>query len=142
MVPWFAMFWEVTYPVQLDAKMDMNLCSLPRSFTIALVKTGGFLTSSRLLRLWPPKCHGPIVEVGSHIIIIVFVFIIVTNVIIIIIIIIIIREFKLNENGKRQPANFRFKLRFSQNRKLAAKNSSKNFLGIKTCVRLPIYECS
>ena len=55
----------------------MNLSSLPRCGTIALVKSGGFLMSARVLRLWPPKCHGPIVEVGSHIIIIVIIVIIV-----------------------------------------------------------------
>ena len=67
----------------------MNLSSLPRCFTIALVKSGGFL-SARVLRLWPPKCHGPIVEVGSHIIIIVIIVNIVIVIIVIIIIIIII----------------------------------------------------
>ena len=125
----------------------MNLCSLPRWFTIAKVKTGGFITSARVLRLWPPKCHGLIVEVGSHIIIIA----------------VVIsssssssssrrrrrrrrrrrssgsssssssssREFKLHVYGKRQQANVRFKLRFSENRKLAVQNSSKQFFWIK-----------
>ena len=34
----------------------------------------------------------------------------------------------------RQTANVRFKLRISQNRKCADKNSSKQFLWIKSCV--------
>ena len=57
----------------------MNLSSLPRCGTIALVKSGGFLMSARVLRLWPPKCHGPIVEVGSHIIIIVIIVIVISG---------------------------------------------------------------
>ena len=48
------------------------------------------------------------------------------------------REFKLHVYGKRQT-DVRFKLRVSQNRKLADKNSSKQFLSIKNCVKLLIY---
>ena len=90
MVAWFAIFWEVTEPVQLHAKLDMNLCSLPRCFTIALVKTGGFFTSARVLRLWPPKCHGLIVEVGSHIIIIAVVIIIIIIVVVVVVVVVVV----------------------------------------------------
>ena len=41
----------------------MNLCSLPRCGTIASVNTS--------VKSGGPKSHGPIVEVGSHIIIII-----------------------------------------------------------------------
>ena len=69
MVPWLAMFWEMKESIQFHAKTDMNLCSLPRCGTIALVKTG--------VKGGGPKCHGPIVEVGSHIIVIVIIVVIV-----------------------------------------------------------------
>ena len=78
MVPWLALiFLDQKESIQFYAKTDMNLSSLPRCFTIAMVKSGGFLMSARVLRLWPPKCHGPIVEVGSHIIIIVIIVIVI-----------------------------------------------------------------
>ena len=48
---------------------------------------------------------------------------------------IIIREFK----QIWQMANVRFKLRISQNRKWTDKNSLKQFLQVKNCVKLLIY---
>ena len=51
---------------------------------------------------------------------------------------IFIKWFKLHVYGKRQRPKVRFKLRISQNRKWADKNSSKQFLWIKNCLRLLI----
>ena len=42
---------------------------------------------------------------------------------------------KMADSRIRQTANVRFKLRISQNRKWADKNSSKQFLWIKNCVK-------
>ena len=69
MVSWLALLCEIKESIQFHAKMGMNLCSLPRCSTIALVKTG--------VMSGGPKCHGPIVEVGSHIIIIVIIVIVI-----------------------------------------------------------------
>ena len=65
MVSWLALLWEIKESIQFHAKTDMNLCSLPRCGTIASVNTS--------VKSGGPKSHGPIVEVGSHIIIIVIV---------------------------------------------------------------------
>ena len=83
MVPWLAFLLEMDSSVQLVAKTDMNLCSLPRFTTIAIVKSGDLSILTIVVGLWPPKCYGPIVEVGSQtIIIVVFMIIIIITIII------------------------------------------------------------